>query len=46
MQSPVSGSGVAAVRCCGDVLELYFRVFAVSCAQLPWEVHTSALAAG
>lgn len=46
MQIPASGSGVAAVRCCGDVPELYFGVLAVSCAQLPWEVHTSVVAAG
>lgn len=46
MQIPASGSGVAAVRCRGDVPELHFRVLAASCAQLPWEGHTSVLAAG
>lgn len=46
MQTPASGSGVVAVKCCGDVPELPFSALAVHCAQPPWEMHTSALAAG
>lgn len=45
MQVPISGSGVAAIKCWGDVPELPFSALAARGAQPPWDMLPTASAA-